>query len=461
MTTTANGFVFRNPSEKSQDLVERDAKTLSPSYTRSYGFAVSHGRGSEVWDEDQNRYVDFASGIAVLSTGYSHPRVVAAIKEQAEKYIHIGGTDFFCSQPVVLAEKLQQIIPIHGAAEASDKLIYFGNSGTESVEAAIKLARYHSKRSHIIAFYGGFHGRTMGALSVTASKSTQRAGYPHIPDGVTHVPYPARTACDGCENSQSCCAQCWCDSVGFIEKFVFKKVPPSEIAAVIVEPIQGEGGYLMPRDDFFPRLRAMCDKYGILLIADEIQSGIGRTGRWTAIEHWDVAADIVCLAKGIASGVPLGAIVAHKDVMGSWVPGAHASTFGGNPLACAAANATLEVIEQENLMANASALGEYTLNRLKQFRKDHPSIGRVDGVGFMIGIDFVRPDGMPIPAFRDEVVNKSYVGGLLTLGCGASGVRFAPALVLSRELLDEGLDILERAIAQTEEELWDAVQEGY
>jgi 4-aminobutyrate aminotransferase len=444
MVTVENGFVFREPSEKSRDIARRDAKTLSPSYTRSYGFAISHGKGAEVWDVDGNRYVDFAAGIAVLATGYSHPRVVAAVKAQAEKYFHIGSTDFFCPQPVRLAEKLQQIVPIHNAAHPADKLTYFCNSGTESIEAALKLARYHDdRRSHLIAFYGAFHGRTMGSLSLTASKYTQRAGYDYIPGGVTHVPYPARN-----EGEQ------WTDAVGYIEKFVLRKVAPYEVAAVVVEPIQGEGGYLVPRADFFPRLRELCDKHGILIIADEIQSGVGRTGKFTALEHFGVAADIVCLAKGLGSGVPIGAVVAHKDIMGAWTPGAHASTFGGNPLACAAANETIAVIEDEGLMDNVNTLGNYTYERLTNFMGNHPSMTRVDGMGFMIGMDFADVAGKPDAAFRDEVVNKCYLNGLLTLSCGTSGIRFAPPLMISRELIDEGLTILEHAIAATEEEMF-------
>ena len=436
-------FVFRQPGEKSREVVERDNKTLSPSYTRSYGFAISHGKGAEVWDVDGQRYIDFAAGIAVLATGFGHPHVINAIKDQAEKYIHIGGTDFFDPQPVMLAEKLQRIIPINNAQQETDKLIYFANSGTESIEAALKLSRYRENRSHIIAFYGGFHGRTMGSLSLTASKATQRGGYPYIPGGVTHVPYPNRL-----DDDKSL------DPVKFIKKYVFKKVPPSEIAAVVVEPIQGEGGYIVPPDDFFPHLRELCDKHGILLIADEIQSGMGRSGHWTALEHFGVQADIVCLAKGLGSGVPIGAIVAHKDIMSNWISGAHASTFGGNPLACAAAGATIDVIENENILQHVTELGNYTKDRLSKFMGDHPVLTRVDGHGFMVGMDFLNSNGDYFPEFRNAVVDKCYLNGLLTLGCGTSGIRFAPPLVLTKELLDEGLDILEHAIASTEEEMY-------
>lgn len=447
MSSAVDRFVFREPSVNSKSIVERDEKTISPSYTRSYGFAVSHGEGAEVWDVNGNRYIDFASGIAVLSTGFSHPRIVKAIQEQVEKYIHIGGTDFFSPEPVRLAEKLQSIIPIHNATD-DEKLVFYGNSGTEAIEAAMKLARYHDNRSHIIAFYGGFHGRSMGSLSLTASKYTQREGYPYIPGGVTHVPFPARNECEDCNSGT-----CWCDAVGFIEKFVFKKTSPKDVAAVVVEPIQGEGGYLVSRDDFLPRLRDLCDKHGILLVADEIQSGVGRTGKWLAIEHWNVEPDIVCLAKGLGSGLPIGAVVAHEKIMGKWIPGAHASTFGGNPVSCVAALETLNVIE-DGLLDNVNELGRYTYDRLHQFKGDHPSMGRVDGKGFMIGMDFVDASGQPIPEFRDEIVNRCYLQGLLTLACGTSGIRFAPPLILKRELLDEGLDILEHSIASVEEDLW-------
>jgi 4-aminobutyrate aminotransferase len=455
MTTKHFGYVFRDPSEKSQEIVHRDVKTLSPSYTRSYGFAISHGRGSEVWDVDGNRFVDFAAGIAVLSTGHSHPRIVDAIKRQAERYVHIGGTDFFAPEPVHLAEQLQQIIPIHRAVNPDDKLVYFGNSGAEAVEAALKLARYATNRPYVIGFYGAFHGRTMGALSLTASKAIQRANYPYVPGGVEHVPFPSRFACQECAEDGENCAQSWCDAIGFIEKFVFKcKFPPEEVAAIIVEPIQGEGGYLLPKDGFLADLRALCDKYGILLIADEIQAGMGRTGKWCAMEHWNVQADIVCLAKGLGSGLPIGAIVAREDVMGKWVPGAHASTFGGNPLSCTVASTTIDIINDEKLLDHVTQLGHYTLERLTAFKANHPSIRRVEGKGLMIGVEFADRQGKPAPAFRNEVVDQAFLHGLITLGCGTSTVRIAPPLVITKEQLEEGLDIFEATIAAVEEESW-------
>lgn len=454
MAAPQSGFVFREPSAKTRELVARDQKSLSPSYTRSYGFAISHGDGSEVWDVDGNHYLDFAAGIAVLSTGHRHPRIIEAVRQQSERYVHIGATDFFCEEQIKLAEKLQKIVPIHHASAPEDIMVYFGNSGTEAVEAALKLARYQEpNRGHVIAFYGGFHGRTLGALSVTASKAIQRSEYPFIPGGVEHVPFPARSACSG---GGSCCSTCWCDSAHFIEEFIIKrKIPGDEIAAIIVEPIQGEGGYVLPRDDFFPNLRALCDKYGILLIVDEIQSGVGRTGKWWAVEHWDVKPDIVCMAKGLGSGFPIGAIVAHREVMGKWVPGAHASTFGGNPLACAVASVTLDILEGEGLLDNATRIGGYALERLANFRKDHPSIKRVEGKGLMIGVEFADPQGNPVPGMRDQIVDQAFLNGLLMLGCGSSTIRIAPPLVITEEQMSAGLDIFERSIAHMEEELWD------
>jgi 4-aminobutyrate aminotransferase len=454
MPVMEHGFVFRDHSEKARAVVARDLNALSSSYTRSYGFVMERGRGAEVWDVDGHRYVDFAAGIAVLATGHCHPKIVEAIRAQTERYVHIGATDFFCEEQLRLAENLQRITPIHRAAGPADKRVYFGNSGTEAVEAAIKLARYRENRKYIIGFYGGFHGRTMGSLSVTASKAIQREAYSYIPGGVEHVPYPGRPFSDKARDD----SYDWGDVVQFIEDFLIKrKLPGDEIAAVVVEPIQGEGGYLVPRDDFFPKLRALCDKYGILLIVDEIQSGMGRTGKWWAVEYEGVQPDIVCSAKGLASGFPIGAIITHKDIMGNWVPGAHASTFGGNPVACAAANATIAVIEGEGLLANAAALGEYTLGRLGRFKSVHPSISRVDGRGLMIGVEFSDAYGKPLPKFRNEVESRCFLNGLLTLACGTSTLRIAPPLVINQGQMEEGLDILERVIAEIEEELWESL----
>ncbi len=447
-------YIFREPSEKSRQFVDRDEQTLSPSYTRSYGFVMEKGEGAHVWDVDGNQYLDLAAGIAVLSTGHRHPKIIEAIKRQTEKYIHIGATDFFCPEQLSLAEKLQQRIQINGADDPSDVMTYFGNSGTEAIEAALKLARYQKpKRNHVIAFYGSFHGRTMGALSVTASKPTQRADYSFIPGGVEHIPYPGKFA----STLEGTSAASY-DPIEFIEYFILgKKIPADEVAAILVEPIQGEGGYIVPRDDFFPKLRDFCDRHGILMIADEIQSGVGRTGKWLAIEHWGVKPDIVCLAKGLGSGVPIGAIVTNREIMGKWVPGAHASTFGGNPLACAVAGATLDVIEEEGLLEHATELGNYVIDRMSTFQKDHPSIRRIEGKGLMIGVEFHGQHGQPIKKFRNHVVDQSFLNGLLTLGCGTSTLRIAPPLVMKREEMEQALDILERVISQAEEEIWESL----
>jgi 4-aminobutyrate aminotransferase len=450
MTKKYDGFIMRDKSEKSQKMMQRDKQSLSPSYTRSYGFVIDYGKGADVWDVDGHQYLDFAAGIAVLATGHCHPKIVETIKMQAEKYLHIGATDFFCPSQVELAEKLQQIVPID-KAEPADIMTYFANSGAEAVESALKLARYQDpKRNYVIAFYGAFHGRTMGALSVTASKYVQRAGYPFIPGGVEHVPYPAKSRYSE-DDAMG-------DAVKFIEDFVIKnKIPANEIAAVIVEPIQGEGGYLLPRDDFFPKLRQFCDKHGILMTADEIQSGMGRTGKWYAIEHWDVKPDIICTAKGLGSGFPIGAIVTRREIMEKWIPGAHASTFGGNPMACAVAGTTIDIIEEEGILEQVAKLGEYTLERLTKFMADHPSIKRVEGKGLMIGMEFAGPNGDPIPDFRNKIADQNFLDGLLTLACGTSAMRIAPPLIITEEQMKHGLDIMEHSIAMLEEELWDTL----
>lgn len=447
------GFVLRDKHDNARPLMQRDANSLSSSYTRSYGFVMERGQGSTMWDVDGHEYLDFAAGIAVLSTGHAHPKVIEAVTKQAQKYVHIGATDFYCPAQVELAERLQKITPINGAENPEDKRVYFGNSGTEAIEAALKLARYRENRNYIIGFYGSFHGRSYGSLSVTASKYVQRANYPYIPGGVEHVPYPGKWGSERAKND----SYDWGDVAQYIEDFVLKrKLPAKEVAAILVEPIQGEGGYVVPRDDFFPKLRALCDRHGILLIVDEIQSGVGRTGNWWAVEDTGVKPDIVCTAKGLGSGFPISGIIAHKDVMGQWIPGAHASTFGGNPVACAAALATLDVIEEEGLLHHAAALGEYGIGRLSEFMKSHPSIVRVDGRGLMIGIEFLTPDGKPAAKFRDEVVDHAFLHGLVTLACGASTLRICPPLVIRRDEFERGLDILERVIAHCEETYYEA-----
>jgi 4-aminobutyrate aminotransferase len=433
------------PGPKARKYLERDRKVISPSYTRVYPFVMDHGKGSEAWDVDGNRYIDFAAGIAVTSTGHSHPAVTKAIKDQAEKFLHISGTDFYYPQQIELAEKLAEIAPMRGA-----KGVFFTNSGAESVEAALKLALNQTQRPHFIAFYGAFHGRTSGALSFTASKPVQREGFSPFLSNVTHVPFSNPFRCPHHRAESECKNDCIC--VTYIEETVFgKKISPQEVAAIIVEPIQGEGGYIFPQENFLPQLRELCDKYGILLIADEIQTGIGRTGKWFGIEHWGVEPDIVCSAKGLASGMPLGAMIARSEVM-KWGPGSHASTFGGNPLSCVAALATLELIEG-GFMENASRMGEVFIEELTKIQKRHPSIVRVEGKGLMVVAELVKDPitKEPDAELRDDVVNRAFKKGLLLLGCGTSGIRFIPPLNISKELVEEGLAIFEEALNEAEE----------
>ena len=447
MPVRKHGFVFADDSDRSQAIAQRDVNSLSSSYTRSYGFVADYGKGSEVWDVEGRRYIDLASGIAVLATGFSHPRIVEAIRDQAERMIHIGGTDFFYEAQVTLAEHLQRIIPINNADQPGDKRIFLANSGTEANEGAMKLARYqggnNGRRTQIIACYGGFHGRTYGSLSMTASKSIQRADYPFLPGGVVHIPYVGQHAYENAEHRGSIDLH----PRKFIEKFVFKKISPDEIAAVFVEPIQGEGGYIVPADHFLPELRQLCDDYGILLVSDEIQAGMGRTGMWTAISHWNVKPDIVAMAKGLGSGVPIGAIVAHRDVMSRWTPGTHGNTFGGNLLACRVASTTIDIIEHENLIDNAAQRGEQIMGRLRGMMTHHPDvITRVDGRGLMIGVEIADPH------LRDHIVEAAFLNGLIMLAAGKNVIRFAPALNISEAITREAMDHFEQALQQAVQE---------
>lgn len=424
--------------DKSQELLKRDRAVISPSYPRAAPFVMDHGSGAEVWDVDGNRFIDFVAGIAVCTTGHSHPKVVAAIQEQAERFIHIS-SDYYHPLWIELSERLAKIAPFSEPAK-----IFLGNSGTEAVEAGIKLARHHTGRPLFIGFQGGFHGRTLGSLAFTSSKSVQRSGFGPPSIGVTHVPYPNEYR----QVLQPTSEDYGETVVNYIEDQILKTVvPPEDCAGILVEPIQGEGGYVVPPPGFFPALRALCDRHGIMLIADEVQSGIGRTGKWWAIEHWGVEPDIVCFAKGIASGVPMGGIVARESVM-DWPEGAHSNTYGGNPLACSAALATLSLVEEE-LMVNAQNMGEYAMDALEEMQSRHQSIGQVRGKGLMIGVEFVDGDGTQRPAheLRERVIEEAYARGLLLLGCGESTVRLAPALSIEESLLDEGLRIIEESIS--------------
>ncbi|HZF17408.1 MAG TPA: acetyl ornithine aminotransferase family protein [Steroidobacteraceae bacterium] len=425
------------PGPKAKALIERDARVVSPSYVRDYPFVISHGRGAEVWDVDGNRFVDFASGIAVCSTGHSHPAVVAAIQEAARHFLHIS-CDYWHEGQVQLAEKMAALDPVSGPA-----VTFFANSGSESVEAALKIARHTSKRPRVIGFLGAFHGRTMGSLAVTASKYTQQRGFFPAMPGVVHVPYPNpyRPLFAGADQGQAV--------IAYIETLFERNIPADEVAAILVEPIQGEGGYVVPPDGFLAGLRALCDKHGILLIFDEVQAGIGRTGKMFAWQHTGVRPDIITLAKGIGSGLPIGLAVGAKKVMEKLAPGSHANTFGGNPLCCAAALATLKLVE-EGYAQNAALMGERAMRRLRELAAKYPVIGDIRGRGLMIGVEFVqdRSTKAPAKALATKLVNNAYQNGLLLLECGASGIRLIPPLMIDQGLLDEGLDILELSLQE-------------
>ncbi len=432
------------PGPNAKRLIERDQVVISPSYPRGYPFVMDHGRGVEVWDVDGNRYIDFAAGIAVTSTGHSHPKVVKAIQEQAEKFIHIS-SDYYHSKWIELAEYLDLIAPFQ-----EDAISFMTNSGTESVEAALKLARYHTGRSQFIAFLGGFHGRTYGAVTLTASKPHYHRGFFPLMNGVTHIPFPDpyRPVLNMLPGENIGDA-----TIRYLEEEIFgKTIPADEVAGIVIEPIQGEGGYIVPPEGFFLKLRDLCTRNGILLISDEVQAGMGRTGKWWSIQNFGVEPDIVTTAKGIASGMPLGAMIARKSVM-TWPKGSHGNTYGGNPISCAAALATLELIENEYL-DNAAVIGEYILNRLNEMKTRHPSIGEVRGIGLMIGIEFVKDQVTKTPAadLRNRVEHLAFEHGLLTLGCGRSVIRISPPLCITQVEAEEGLKILDEAITIAENE---------
>jgi 4-aminobutyrate aminotransferase len=438
-------MVHKNPvpGPNARALLSRDSKVVSPSYPREYPFVMSHGAGSEAWDVDGYRYIDCVAGIAVCSTGHAHPEVVKAIREQAGRFLHIS-SDYYHETMVRLAEKLDEIAPF-----SEDAISFFTNSGTESVEAALKLARHYTRRQYLVGFYGGFHGRSYGSLSMTASKAIQHQGFGPLLSGAVHLPYadpyrPCLAMSPGAGDYGDAC-------VDYLERVVFRyDVPPDEVAAILVEAVQGEGGYIVPAPHFLPRLRRLCDEHGIVLIVDEVQSGVGRTGKWWAVQHWDVEPDIVCCAKGIASGVPLGAMIARQSVV-NWGSGAHGNTYGGNPLACAAALETLRLVEA-GFMENARDIGARMLQKLRAMAERHPAIGEARGLGLMIGVDLVKDKTTKEPAhdLMESVLRGAYERGLLLLGCGASVVRFAPPLNISAGLADEALEIFEDAVSEAE-----------
>ena len=429
------------PGPKATAMIARDAEVISPSYPRDYPFAMSHGRGTEVWDVDGNRFLDFAAGIAVCATGHAHPRVVDAVKKAADQFLHIS-SDYWHAQMLGLGERLARVAPMQTlGGEAA--MSFLCQSGTEAVEGALKLARYVTRRPRYIGFLGGFHGRTMGSLSFTSSKYTQQLGFAPTMPGVTHVPYPNpyRPLFAGADQGKAV--------LDYIRMLFERSVPASEVAAFLVEPIQGEGGYIVPPDGFLAGLRELCDEHGILLIFDEVQSGVGRTGKMFACEHTGVVPDIMTLAKGLGSGLPIGAVVAKKSLMSQWKHGAHGNTYGGNPLACAAANATLDLVS-EGLADNAAATGAHFMARLHELARDYPCIGELRGKGLMIGMELVEADAerTPARALCDAVVTRAFHNGLLLLSCGTSTVRFMPPLSVSTQEIDEAMVLLRASLDQ-------------
>lgn len=428
------------PGPKAQAIIDRDKAVLSPSYTRGYPLVAARGEGAVIEDVDGNRFLDCNAGIAVVATGHCHPSIVKAIREQAARLIHMSGTDFYYENMVQLAEKLAALAP-GGFA----KKVYFGNSGTEAVEAALKLARYHTGKGQFVAFFGAFHGRTMGSLALTGSKSVQKKGFFPILQGAHHVPYAYCYRCAYGKTPDSCSVEC----VKAIEDTLFRQtLPAEEVAAIVVEPVQGEGGYVVPPQKFFGELKALAGKHGILLIFDEIQCGMGRTGKMFAAEHFGIAPDITTVAKGIASGMPLGAMIARAEVM-DWKPGAHASTFGGNPVCVASALATIELL-QEELVDNAAKIGAHMKARLDELPKRFPIVGDVRGLGLMIGIEMVRNQATKerAPELRDRLERLCFERGVLVLGAGPNTLRICPPLVITKDQADFAVDTIEGCLRE-------------
>jgi len=428
------------PGPKAQAIVERDRAVISPSYTRTYPFVIARGEGAVVEDVDGNRFLDFNAGIAVVATGHSHPKVVEAVRRQAEKFLHMSGTDFYYENMVELAEKLTRLVP-----GGLPRRAYFGNSGTEAIEAAIKMARYHTGREKFIAFLGGFHGRTLGSLALTASKTAQRRSFGPLMSGVTHIPYAYCYRCAYGKQPETCHVEC----LRVLEETYFKQlIPADEVAGIVFEPIQGEGGYYVPPQKWFDELQAIAARHKIPLIVDEVQCGMGRTGRLFASEHFNLVPDIVALAKGIASGLPLSATLARMEFM-QWKPGAHASTFGGNPVSCAAALATLELLEQ-GLVENAARVGARMMARMGEWPRQFPCVGDVRGRGLMIGFELVRDQATreKAPEVRDRLVQRLFQRGLLVLGAGENSIRLSPPLVLTNDQADFAMDSIEDCLRQ-------------
>lgn len=439
-------IVVTPPGPKAREVLKKDQSLLSPSLGRLYPLVVESGEGCLVRDVDGNTYLDFSSGLVVLNLGHRHPKVVEAIHRQAEKLLHYSYSDFYYPEVVELAQALTKITPGKFA-----KKVFYGNSGAEAIEAGMKLSRWHTRRQYLIAFLGAFHGRTYGALSLTASKPVQRRHFAPLLPSVQHIPYPYCYRCPmGGGDPDECGDLC----LAYLEDQVLKRlVPPEDVAAIVFEPIQGEGGYIVPPKGFFPKLQKIASKHGILLVDDEVQSGIGRTGRWFGIEHWEVEPDVVCVAKGLASGLPIGATIAREELM-DWEAGSHASTFGGNPVACASALAVIKAVEEERLLDNATKQGRYILRRLSEMGEKNPLFGEVRGKGLMIGVELVKDQKTKTPA-PDEakaLITRCFRQGLVLTTCGVSTIRFTPPLTLTQELAEEGLEVFEAALKEMERE---------
>jgi len=443
MPPTVPQIITPLPGPKAKAWIDRDVCRVSPSYTRVYPLVVERGEGAAILDVDGNWFLDFTAGIAVTATGHCHPEVVKSIAEQAAKLIHMSGTDFYYGPQIRLAEEISALVPIEGPVK-----VFFGNSGAEANEAAIKLARYHTGRPRILAFFGSFHGRTLGALSLTSSRSIQKRGFFPMVPGVEHVPYAYCYRCPVNRQVETCDVECFSLATDYLFP---RTMPPEEVAAIVVEVVQGEGGYVVPPPKFLERIQKTALEHGILVIADEVQSGMGRTGKMFASEHFDFHPDIITIAKGIASGLPLGLCVARESIM-RWTPGSHASTFGGNPVACAAALTTLRLLKAQYL-ENARVQGERLLGGVRGVMSRHRIIGDVRGLGLMVGAEIVVPDTSDRrkdARGRDAIVEKAFRRGLLLLGCGDNTVRFCPPLIVSASEVDTCLGIFEQAVAELE-----------
>jgi 4-aminobutyrate aminotransferase len=431
------------PGPKAKRVVERDAAVISPSFGRAYPLVVESAERNIVKDVDGNEFIDMNAGLAVCSVGHSHPKLKKAIKDQVDKFIHYSYTDFFYEDYIDLGEELSKVLPMAGK-----KRIFYGNSGAESIEAAMKVSRWHSGRQGYLAYIGSFHGRTMGAVSLTASKPYQRRRFSPLISGVEHIFYPYCYRCPFHLDCDSCGMAC----VDYIDDYLFHKyVPPEEVAMLITEPIQGEGGYVVPPNGYFKKLKKLLDEYEILFAVDEVQSGVGRTGKWWAIEHWGVEPDILCTAKGIAAGMPLG-VMASKAEIQDWTPGSHASTFGGNPVSCAAALAVMDIIKTENLLDNTTKQGVYIKKRLEEMMEKHPMMGDVRGKGLMIGVEIVKDkDSKEVaPKATGDIMMECFRNGLAIVNCGVNVIRWMPPLTITRDLVEPSLDIFEEALVKVE-----------